>query len=128
LTRTPILKAGESYSFSNFFELSFDPEDILTELGYGLARSPLTFPPAALPFDPHPLQQTIRVLEVLLITLPFMRECFSQRNNPNSLVIRLCIHFKALPPHKSLAQLGGGSSPWIFSLVQGSFEISWLKR
>jgi hypothetical protein len=59
VTRTPILNPGNSYNFSKFFELSFDPEDILAELGYGLARSPLTFPTAILPFDPLPLQQTI---------------------------------------------------------------------
>jgi hypothetical protein len=59
MTRTPILKPGESYSFSQFFELAFDPEDILSELGYKLTRSPLTFPSAMLSLDPTPLQQSI---------------------------------------------------------------------
>jgi hypothetical protein len=59
MTRTPILKPGESYSFSKFFELAFDPEDILSELGYGLTRSSLTFPPNDLSLDSAPLQQSI---------------------------------------------------------------------
>jgi hypothetical protein len=59
MTRTPILKSGESYSFSKFFELAFDPEDILSELGYGLTRSPFTFPSTNLSLDAAPLQQSI---------------------------------------------------------------------
>lgn len=57
MTRTPILKSGESYSFSKFFELAFDPEDILLELGYGLTRLPMLFP--STPIDPVALQQRI---------------------------------------------------------------------
>ena len=67
MARIPILKPDESYSFSQFFELAFDPEDILSELGYGLTRaalqipqgSPLTFPSPVLVPDPIPLQQSI---------------------------------------------------------------------
>jgi hypothetical protein len=51
----------------NFFELSFDPEDILSELGYGFSRaalqipqgSPFPFPSSVLIPDPIPLQQSI---------------------------------------------------------------------
>jgi hypothetical protein len=60
MTRTPILKPGESYSFSKFFELSFDPEDILSELGYGLTRTALQIPQSSVSVpDPIPLQQSI---------------------------------------------------------------------
>ncbi len=44
MTRPPILNPQETYTFSRYFELAFDPEDILAELGYGLTRSPLIFP------------------------------------------------------------------------------------
>lgn len=44
MPRPPILKPGETYTFSKYFELTFDPEDILAELGFRLERSLLNFP------------------------------------------------------------------------------------
>jgi hypothetical protein len=38
MTRTPILKQGQSYTFRQYFELAFEPDAILAELGYSLAR------------------------------------------------------------------------------------------
>jgi hypothetical protein len=39
MTRPPLLKPGEAYTFSKYYELSFDPEDILAEFGCSLERS-----------------------------------------------------------------------------------------
>ena len=41
MTRTPILQAGQSYTFRQYFELPFEPDDILAELGYTLDRAEL---------------------------------------------------------------------------------------
>ncbi len=41
MSRPQILKPGETYTFSKYFELIFDPEDIFAELGCTLARSQL---------------------------------------------------------------------------------------
>jgi hypothetical protein len=41
MARTPILKQGQSYTFRQYFELPFEPDDILAELGYSLARAEL---------------------------------------------------------------------------------------
>lgn len=38
MSRPKILKPGETYTFSKYFELTFDPEDILAELGCTLKR------------------------------------------------------------------------------------------
>lgn len=43
MARPPILQPGEPYTFSKYFELAFDPEDILAELGCRLERSQLHF-------------------------------------------------------------------------------------
>ncbi|MDJ1178549.1 hypothetical protein PJF56_06715 [Roseofilum sp. BLCC_M91] len=44
MTRPPILNLQESYTFSRYAELTFDPEDILTELGFRLEKSALALP------------------------------------------------------------------------------------
>jgi hypothetical protein len=41
MTRVPILQPGQSYTFRQYFELPFEPDDILAELGYTLARAEL---------------------------------------------------------------------------------------
>jgi hypothetical protein len=41
MTRTPILQEGQSYTFRQYFELPFEPDDILAELGYTLDRAEL---------------------------------------------------------------------------------------
>jgi len=41
MNRPAILKAEESYTFARYFELPYDPEDILAELGYSLLQTRL---------------------------------------------------------------------------------------
>lgn len=56
-----ILQDNQSYSFRSYFELSYEPEDILAELGYRLQQSSLTLPQAAqLPDRVHLLQEDIQ--------------------------------------------------------------------
>ncbi|KKD36390.1 MAG: hypothetical protein WAN66_21135 [Limnoraphis robusta] len=43
MTKPPLLKPDQIYTFSKYFELTFDPEDILEELGYSLVRSQFNF-------------------------------------------------------------------------------------
>lgn len=43
MTRPPILQPGQSYTFRHYFELPFEPDDILAELGYALDRAELEF-------------------------------------------------------------------------------------
>ncbi len=43
MSRPPILKPGESYTFRNYFELAFNPEDILAEFDCSLSRASLDF-------------------------------------------------------------------------------------
>jgi hypothetical protein len=45
MTRTRILQPGQSYSFRQYFEMSYEPEDILAEFGYSLSRSALLLLP-----------------------------------------------------------------------------------
>lgn len=42
MTRPPILQPGQSYTFRQYFELPFEPDDILAELGYTLDRTELS--------------------------------------------------------------------------------------
>lgn len=44
MPKASILRPGQSYTFRNYFELSFEPEDILAEFGYSLLRSVLNLP------------------------------------------------------------------------------------
>lgn len=39
-----ILQEGQSYSFRQYFELPYEPDDILAEFGYGLTIGKLTLP------------------------------------------------------------------------------------
>jgi len=41
MSRTPILQPGQSYTFRQYFELPYEPDDILAELGYSLERREL---------------------------------------------------------------------------------------
>ncbi|MBW4441531.1 MAG: hypothetical protein KME10_09920 [Plectolyngbya sp. WJT66-NPBG17] len=41
---TPILQAGQSYTFRSYFELPFEADEILAELGFTLVRTELEFP------------------------------------------------------------------------------------
>jgi len=41
MARRPILKQGQSYTFSKYFELSVDPEELLAEFGFQLVKAPL---------------------------------------------------------------------------------------
>jgi small-conductance mechanosensitive channel len=41
MTRIPILQQGQSYTFRQYFELPFEPDDVLAELGYSLDRAEL---------------------------------------------------------------------------------------
>jgi hypothetical protein len=59
MSRAQILRPGESYTFSKYFELAFDPEDILTELGCSLQRSSLQLPAYIGALDVTPLQQQL---------------------------------------------------------------------
>lgn len=50
MTRAPkVLNPDETYTFSKFFELSFDIEDILADLGFRVDRAPLSLPQAQAP-------------------------------------------------------------------------------
>lgn len=42
MTRPMILQPGQSYTFKQYFEMNYEPEDILAEFGYTLQRSLLT--------------------------------------------------------------------------------------
>jgi hypothetical protein len=47
MPKSAILKQGKCYTFSQYFEMSYAPEDILAELGCTLVRSRLTLPQVA---------------------------------------------------------------------------------
>lgn len=42
MAKLSILQPGQSYAFRSYFELPYEPEDILAEFGYCLRRTPLT--------------------------------------------------------------------------------------
>jgi hypothetical protein len=44
MTKASILQPGKSYSFRNYFEMAYEPEDILAEFGVSLQRSTLNLP------------------------------------------------------------------------------------
>ena len=51
MAKAPILQPGQSYTFRSYFEMPFEPEDILAEFGYALKRSPLNLPQSTTELD-----------------------------------------------------------------------------
>jgi hypothetical protein len=51
MTKTPILQPGQSYTFRSYFEMPFEPDDILAEFGYSLKRSLLNLPQSTTQLD-----------------------------------------------------------------------------
>jgi hypothetical protein len=51
MTRPAILQPGQSYTFRQYFEMAYEPEDILAEFGYTLQRSMLTLPQSTAHLD-----------------------------------------------------------------------------
>lgn len=44
MPRASILDPNKSYTFRNYFEMSYEPDDILAEFDYSLTRSSLNLP------------------------------------------------------------------------------------
>jgi hypothetical protein len=55
-----VLKLGESYTFSKYFELAYDIEDILADLGCGFDRAQIPLPRAEQSLDLRELQEQIQ--------------------------------------------------------------------
>jgi hypothetical protein len=51
MTRPAILQPGQSYTFRQYFEMTYEPEDILAEFGYTLQRSLLSLPQSTAELD-----------------------------------------------------------------------------
>ncbi len=51
MSKQKILQAGQSYIFRSYFELPYDPEDILGELGYSLSKKSLNLPRKSNPLE-----------------------------------------------------------------------------
>ena len=67
MPKASILRPGQSYTFRNYFELSFEPEDILAEFGYSLIRSVLN-----LPQSPHELDRLASLKSRIEESLPYI--------------------------------------------------------
>ncbi|WP_228016080.1 hypothetical protein [Leptolyngbya ectocarpi] len=70
MSRSKILQEGKSYSFRQYFELPYEPDDILAEFGYGLTVGKLSLPMSNQPFERlQSLQQQIEdVLPLVSLT------------------------------------------------------------
>ncbi|MEN2383715.1 MAG: hypothetical protein HEQ35_23570 [Gloeotrichia echinulata IR180] len=44
MTRRRILQEGQSYTFGSYFEMPYEPDEILAELGYALVKTHLELP------------------------------------------------------------------------------------
>ena len=51
MTKVPILQSDRSYTFRSYFEMPYEPEDILAELGYSFGRNTLNLPQSDAPLD-----------------------------------------------------------------------------
>jgi hypothetical protein len=70
MTKPPILQQGQSYTFRSYFEMPYEPDEILAELGYALMRSRLSLPKTTKPFERLPeLRQRIeKILPLVSLT------------------------------------------------------------
>ncbi|MEM9216291.1 MAG: hypothetical protein AAGD25_18335 [Cyanobacteria bacterium P01_F01_bin.150] len=69
MSRPPILDKHQSYTFSKYFELTADPEDIFTELGVSFYKKSLDLPVSEenfvfLPNLDERLQQTLELVDL----------------------------------------------------------------
>ena len=44
MSRRPILQQGQSYTFRSYFEMPYEADEILAELGYALVKTRLDLP------------------------------------------------------------------------------------
>ena len=51
MARPAILQSRQSYTFGQYFEMTYEPEDILAEFGYTLERAILTLPQSTADLD-----------------------------------------------------------------------------
>jgi len=51
MSKAPILEPGKSYTFRNYFEMTYEPDDIVAEFGFSLQRSSLDLPLSNTNFD-----------------------------------------------------------------------------
>jgi hypothetical protein len=51
MSKPAILQPGQSYTFRQYFEMTYEPEDILAEFGYTLQRSLLSLPQSTANLD-----------------------------------------------------------------------------
>lgn len=51
MAKPPILQEGQSYTFRSYFEMPYEPDEILAELGCGLIRARLSVPKATKPLN-----------------------------------------------------------------------------
>lgn len=70
MSKPPILQEGQSYTFRSYFEMPYEPDEILAELGYALVRSRLSLPKTTKPFERLPeLRQRIeKILPLVSLT------------------------------------------------------------
>lgn len=79
MSKPPILQEGQSYIFRSYFEMPYEPDEILAELGYALVRSRLarcqgqsrlSLPKTTTPFERLPeLRQRIeKILPLVSLT------------------------------------------------------------
>ena len=73
--RRKILQDGKSYSFRQYFELPYEPDEILAEFGYGLTIGNLSLPASKQSFDrlPNLRQQIEEVLPLVSLTSEMAR-------------------------------------------------------
>ncbi len=51
MTKQKILQEGQSYTFRSYFELPYDIEEILAELGYSFIKQAISLPKTANPLQ-----------------------------------------------------------------------------
>ncbi len=70
MARAPILQEGQTYSFRSYFELPYEPDEILAELGCTLVSSRLDLPRTAQPLAgvPELRQRLERILPLVNLT------------------------------------------------------------
>ena len=75
MTRSPILDKTQSYTFSKYFELTADPEDIFAELGVVLKKQVLQLPVVSeeLDFLPALEKRLLQTLELVDLTSEMAR-------------------------------------------------------
>lgn len=88
MSRPPIIDRTQSYTFSRYFELTADPEEIFAELDCRLLSQPLLLP--SLAQEPHAIEPLLHRIEQSLELVDLSSEIARRETLISPILLEVC--------------------------------------